>query len=64
MEVGLFGENERPEAGLAFQLVEKLITDYWADVAAGRQRVYHADVLSDPGAELALLEHPCADFPS
>ena len=62
MEVGLFGENEKPEAGLAFQLVGKLIADYWADVAAGRQRVYHADVLSEPGAELELFEHQSADF--
>ena len=62
MEVGLFDAEETPCDEMAFQLVAKFIADYWADKAAGRNRVYHADVVSDPGKDIELIEHPFAVF--
>ncbi|MDO6459288.1 NUDIX hydrolase [Granulosicoccaceae sp. 1_MG-2023] len=62
LEVGLFSPDTLPRQAMAFQLVEKILQDYWADHAAGRQRLYHADVISEPQAPLQLIEHEPAQY--
>jgi ADP-ribose pyrophosphatase YjhB (NUDIX family) len=58
LEVGLFDESEIPWSDLAFPVVTETLTRFYEMREQRDRRVYFADILSRPGAELEIVRHP------